>query len=308
MRALLLNAIILPFRPRKTSRMYRLIWTDQGSPLLINTRRLTDEVRDQLGEGYAVAFAMRYKHPSIESGIERLVNSGCERLVVLPLFPQYASASGGSAVARTMEIVAGRWNVLDVSTIGAFYDDPGYLGAVASVARPELDAVEWDHILFSYHGLPEKHIAKSDPSGDWCLKVDRCCDIITDANRFCYRAQCFATTAGLVKELGIDRGMYSTSFQSRLAGQKWIEPYTDFVMPQLHARGVRSLAVVTPSFTADCLETLEEIGIRGRAQWMGLGGTRFTLISCVNAATPWAAAVVSLVRDQAAISVGGADS
>ena len=296
MRALLLNAVILPFRPRKASHAYQLIWTEEGSPLLIHTAHLTEAVRDHLGQRYVVEFAMRYKRPSIESAVARLMSSGCKRLVVMPLFPQYASASSGSAVAKTLDVVGAGWNVLDVSTISAFYDDPGYVRAVAAVTRPALDTFDPDHILFSYHGLPEKHIRKSDLSGEWCLQSSACCETISEANRFCYRAQSYATTEGIVKELGLKPGMHSTSFQSRLAGQKWIEPYTDFVMPDLYDRGVRRLAVLTPSFTADCLETLEEIGIRGRAQWLGLGGTDFALISCVNASTAWAEAVASLVR------------
>jgi ferrochelatase len=295
-RALLLNAVILPFRPRRSAEAYEKIWTAEGSPLTIHTDALATEVRKVLGPEYKVVFGMRYRHPSIAAAVDDLVEAGCDRIVVLPLFPQYASASGGSAVAKTLELIGELNNVPDVTTIGAFYDEAGYLRAVAEVARRHLEVFRPDHALFSYHGLPEKQVRKTDPTGAWCLATDSCCDRITDANRFCYRAQCFATTRGVAAELGLEAGMFSTTFQSRLAGQKWIEPYTDIELPKLYESGVRRIAVLTPSFTADCLETLEEIGIRLRAQWAQLGGEDFLLVPCVNADPVWVGAVVDMVR------------
>lgn len=294
-RSLLLNGIILPFRPRRSAEAYEKIWTDDGSPLVIHTEALRDKVQARLGEAFRVEFGMRYKNPTIESALKALTAAGVERIVILPLFPQYASASGGSAVAKTLEIAAAQWNVPDVTTIGAFYDDPGFVEAAAAVAAERLAGYDPDHVLFSYHGLPEKQVKKSDTTGEWCLQVDDCCATINDANRFCYRAQCFATTRALVDELGLEADKTSTTFQSRLAGQKWIEPYTDKVLPKLYKRGVRKLAILTPSFTADCLETIEEIGIRGRDQWEGLGGEDLLLIPCVNASDEWAAAVAGMV-------------
>lgn len=295
-RFLLLNAIILPFRPRRSAHAYSKIWTDQGSPLTIHTEALAAEVEGLLGDGYRVTYGMRYKNPSIEAGVSELISAGCDRLIVLPLFPQYASAAGGSAVEKALEVVGSLWNVPDVTTLGAFYDDPGFLDAVVRTARPLLDDFEPDHVLFSYHGLPEKQIRKSDPTGDWCLASGTCCARITDANRHCYRAQSFATTRGLASRLGLEEGTYSTTFQSRLAGQKWIEPYTDKELPVLRNQGIRRLAVLTPSFTADCLETLEEIGIRAREQWHGLGGEELLLVPCVNADPEWARAVSDLIK------------
>jgi ferrochelatase len=296
-RALLLYGIILPFRSRRSAEAYEKIWSDQGSPLLINTESLSIRVQGLLGDGYRVAFAMRYQQPPIAPAVEALVGAGCDRIVILPLFPQYASASGGSAVARTLEVIGGHVNVPDVTTIGPFYSDPGFLRAVADVSRPVLEGFRPDHTLFSYHGLPEKQVRKSDPTNGWCLASESCCDRITAANRFCYRAQCFATTRRLATELALAPGSFSTTFQSRLAGQKWIEPYTDKELPKLLEQGVRRLAVLTPSFTADCLETLEEIGIRGRHQWEGLGGEGFVLVPCVNADDAWARSVADLVRN-----------
>jgi ferrochelatase len=295
-RALLLNAVILPFRPRRSAEQYHKIWTEDGSPLIIHTEALAEGLQTVLGDGYLVAYGMRYRKPSIESAVTRLAAANCSRIVILPLFPHYASASTGSALEETLRVIGERWNVPEVSTISDFFEDPGYISALASVAEPHLESFHPDHVIFSYHGLPEKQVRKSDPTGEWCLTRDECCDRIVEANRFCYRAQCFATTRAVVAELGLPPGSYSTTFQSRLAGQKWIEPYTDVEVVNLHRAGVRRLAVLTPSFTADCLETLEEIGIRLRRQWEEIGGEDLLLVPCVNAEPVFVSAVADLVR------------
>lgn len=295
-RALLLNAIILPFRPRRSAEQYEKIWTEEGSPLTIHTEALTSRVQDILGNGYRVVYGMRYRNPPIRQAVDQLIFDGCDRIVVLPLFPQYASASTGSALEKALQVMGERRNPPDVVTVGAFYDEVGYVRAVAKVARPYLEAFRSDHVLLSYHGLPEKQVMKSDPTGEWCLASESCCDRIGDANRFCYRAQCFATTRGVAAELGLEADKFSSTFQSRLAGQKWIEPYTHVELPKLYESGVRRIAVLTPSFTADCLETLEEIGIRLRAQWEQLGGEDFLVVPCVNAEPVWASAVADMVR------------
>ena len=293
-RWLLLNAIILPFRPRRSAEAYEKIWTEEGSPLLLHTNEFASRLAEELGPGYQVAVGMRYRLPRISDAISQLV--GCERLVVLPLFPQYASASTGSAVEEALHQIARQTNVSAVSTIGAFYADPDYLKAVAEVARPLLAGFSPDHVLFSYHGLPESQIKRSESQPGWCLSSPDCCAAVTSTNVFCYRAQAHATTSGVARDLGLASGTFSTAFQSRLKGQKWIEPYTDYELPRLYQAGVRRLAVFTPSFVADCLETLEEIGIRGRQQWSDLGGEAFLLIPCVNVDPRWVAAAAGLVR------------
>ena len=299
-RALLLNAVILPFRPRRSAEQYRKIWTEDGSPLLVYTERLAEEIQQRLGERFLVKAAMRYQNPSIESALEDLDAAGCERIVIAPLFPQYSSAAYGSAVAKVFDVLEAKWNVPATSTIPPFYDHPGFVRAVAGVALPLLDDFEPDHVIFSYHGLPESQIRKSDPSGEWCLERSDCCDAMRAENRFCYRAQAFATTRALVPELGLEEADHSTTFQSRLAGQKWIEPYTDVILDDLYRRGVRRLAVLTPSFVADCLETLEEIGIRLREQWEGLGGEDLLQVPCVNANPAWADALTEMVKVESA--------
>lgn len=295
-RALLLNAVILPFRPKKSAELYRKVWTEQGSPLTIHTSELARKVQAALGSDYKVVFGMRYKNPPLRSAVDELVAARVDKIVILPLFPQYASASTGSALESALKFVGEGWNVPAVSTVGAFYDDPQYVASVAEIARAQFDEFQPDYVLFSYHGLPEKHLKKSDLTGSWCLAFERCCEAITDDNRFCYRAQCFATTRHLVQDLGLTPAEYTTTFQSRLAGQKWIEPYTDVELPKLYEKGVRRIAVLTPSFTADCLETIEEIGIRARKQWTELGGEEFLLVPCVNSSASWVATVCDLVR------------
>lgn len=295
-RALLLNAVILPFRPRRSAEQYEKIWTEAGSPLTIHTETLAQRLQETLGDGYRVAFGMRYQSPSLETAVTQLVAANCDQIVALPLFPQYSSAATGSALEEALRVIGGRWNVVNVTTISDFFDDPGFVAAVADVARPHVDSYQPDHVVFSYHGLPEKQVKKSDPTGEWCLTQPNCCDQMVEANRFCYRAQCFATTRSVAEHLGLESGSYSTTFQSRLAGQKWIEPYTDVEVEDLQANGVRRLAVLTPSFTADCLETLEEIGIRLREQWTRIGGQDLLLVPCLNASPPWVSAVADMVR------------
>jgi ferrochelatase len=295
-RALLLNAVILPFRPRRSAEQYRSIWSDRGSPLLVHTRDLAAGLQGELGGDYRVTYAMRYKSPPIAGALDELAEAGCRRVVVVPLFPQYASAAYGSALARTLELASRRWNVPAIVALSPFHDEPGFVRASAEVARGAIADFEADHILFSYHGLPEQQIHKSDHSGEWCLGSASCCDDLGARNSFCYRAQCYATTRALAGALGLEEGTHTTSFQSRLAGQKWIEPYTDQVLAGLRDRGVRRLAVMTPSFVADCLETLEEIGIRLRRQWDGLGGEDLLLVGCLNATPVWTAALAGMVR------------
>ncbi len=293
-RWLMLKAVILPFRPRRSAELYRKIWTDDGSPLLVHTKALTHAVGNKLGDGYTVSFGMRYGSPTITDAIDRLVAEDVAGLTVIPLFPQYASSSGGSATARAMELLAERQYVQAVTFAPEFYNDPQYISAVAGAATPELEQFSADHVLFSYHGLPERQVRKSDLSGQHCLASETCCDSIGQVNRHCYRAQCFATTRLLADQLALDHGSYSTAFQSRLAGTPWITPQTDRVLEDLFDTGVRRLAVFTASFVADCLETLEEIGIRLRNQWLALGGEDLYLVPCVNEEPAWVEAVAAM--------------
>ncbi len=282
-RWMLLNAIILPFRSPRSAAQYRTVWTDEGSPLLVFSRALARGVGDALGSGYRVELGMRYGDPSLASALDALVAADVSRIVVLPLFPQEAGSSSGSASQRVLELAGARWDVPELVSLGPFPEDEGFIEASAEVAAPQLRDFQADHLLLSYHGLPERQVRRSDPSRAHCLVGESCCDAIGPVNRHCYRAHCFATSRALIGALALDPERVSTSFQSRLGRTPWIRPFTDERLPELHAQGVRRLAVMCPSFVADCLETLEEIGVRAREQWAALGGEALELIPCVNA-------------------------
>ena len=299
-RAILLYGIVLPFRPRRSAAAYAKIWTPQGSPLLVHGRALAEALQRLLGDRVPVALGMRYGEPSIASAIQTLAHSGAERLVVLPLFPQYASSSTGSALERVYAEAGRHWNVSALRVVAPFYDEPDFIDALRERTRPELDAFGPDHVLMSYHGLPERQIRKSDDVGTHCLRDEQCCDAVGASNRHCYRAQCFATSRALAAALALDSERWSVSFQSRLGRTPWIRPFTDEVLPELQARGVRRLSVVCPSFVADCLETLEEIGLRADEQWRGCGGEALQLVPCLNAHPRWVDAVAGWVRAQGA--------
>ncbi len=298
-RAALLNLFILPFRPKKSAAAYRQVWTDRGSPLLSHSVDLTFAVQARL-PGWAVELGMRYGAPSIESALTRLRDRGADRIVVFPLYPHYSSASTGSSIEEVFRIVSKLWVTPSLATVEPFYDAPSFIRAFAERGRPMIEQERPDHILFSYHGLPERHMHKSDSTGQHCLAASGCCDHIVPQNRHCYRAQCYATTRALVKELGLSEGSYGTSFQSRLGRTPWIRPYTDVELGDLARQGKRRLLVFCPAFVADCLETLEEIGIRGRHDFIAAGGESLSLVPSLNAMPSWADAVVSLVRAQAA--------
>ncbi|NMO23425.1 ferrochelatase [Pyxidicoccus fallax] len=298
-RWLLLNLIILPVRPAKSAEAYRKIWMKEGSPLLVYSQALTAAVAERLGGEYEVELGMRYGNPSIPDAIARLRSRGVSDFTVLPLYPQEATSSSSSSLARTYEVMTEGWDVPNVRAVPAFYDHPGFLDAFATVARPVIAEARADHVLFSFHGVPERHVKKSDPTGRHCFSSAGCCDAMTDANRHCYRAQCFATARGLAQRLGLraQGEDWTVSFQSRLGRTPWVKPYTDVVLPELAQRGVKRLAVMCPAFVADCLETLEEVGLRAREQFVEAGGESLTLVPSLNAHPSWVDAVVRLVRE-----------
>jgi len=293
----LLNLIILPFRSPKSAHAYRTIWTAEGSPLMVHSRALTAAVAQRLAGEYEVELAMRYGNPSLPDAVARLRQRGVTDFTVMPLYPQEAPSSSGSSLARTYEVLSEPWDVPNMRAVPAFHDHPAFLGAFVEVARPVISELRADHVLFSFHGVPERHVRKSDPSGRHCLASGGCCDVLTDANRHCYRAQCFATARGLARGLGLSPEGWSVSFQSRLGRTPWVQPYTDVVLPELAARGVKRLAVMCPAFVADCLETVEEVAIRGREQFLASGGEAFALVPSLNAHPAWVDGVVRLVRE-----------
>lgn len=293
----LLNLVILPARPGKSAEAYRKIWRKDGSPLLVHSKALARAVAEALPPGYRVELAMRYGQPNIADALDRLVAAGCDRLIVAPLYPQYASSSTGSSVEAVYHQAGTRWNTPFVSVVPPFYDDPRFIDALAAVGRPVLDELKPDMVLLSYHGLPERHMVKSDMTGGHCLKSDSCCDRIDDRNRNCYRAQCYATSRALAERLDLPTGTWRVSFQSRLGRTPWIRPFTDEVLVELAKSGVERLAVFCPAFVADCLETLEEIGIRADEDFRRSGGKQLRLVPGLNAEPAWVDAVVGMVTD-----------
>lgn len=295
-RALLVEGAILPFRPAKSAAAYEKVWTSVGSPLRVFSEALAAEIAKRLGDDVPVELGMQYGTPSIADGVRKLIARGAERIVAAPLFPQYAMSSTAASLDKLHAAHAGLDALPTISVLPPFYDHPAFLDAFAAVARPVLDDFKPDHVLLSFHGLPERHMKKADVSGRHCLASVACCDAIGDANRFCYRAQCFATARGLARRLSFAADAHTVSFQSRLGRTPWIKPYTDLVLPELRAKGVKRVAVMCPAFVADCLETLEEIGIRAKEQWASLGGEALTLVPSLNASPAWCDGLAGMLR------------
>ncbi len=296
LRWLFLRTVILPSRPKRSAAAYSKIWMPQGSPLLVHTRNLGIAVAAELGECWELAFGMRYGSPSIRAAVEQLAAAKITRLVVLPLFPQFSEAATGSAIAEIDAQVRRAEFDIPVHTIRSFCEEPGFIASVAELLSDAFASFEPDYVLFSYHGLPERQIRNGDPTASHCLETPGCCDVRDRPIAECYRAQCFATSRALAAALKLDPERHSNSFQSRLGRTPWIQPFTDVVFGDLAARGVRRLLVVCPSFTADCLETVEEIGIRGREQWRSLGGEDLMAVPAPNATATWSSAVADLLR------------
>ena len=296
-RRLILNLFILPFRPRSSGHAYEKIWTERGSPLLVHTTDLAAKVQDRVGSAVAVDLAMRYGHPSIPDALERFRRAAVDRIVVFPLYPQYSSAATGSSVERVFRDAGARWNTPFLHLVPPFYDHPAFLDACARVARPVLDEVRPERVLLSFHGVPERQCRKGDDTGAHCLVREDCCDRIVDANRMCYRAQCFATARGLADRLDIPPARRLVCFQSRLGREPWIRPYTDHEVVALAKAGVKRAVILSPAFVADCLETIEELGLRAAESFVANGGEALRLVPALNASDAWADAVVSLARE-----------
>lgn len=291
-RWILSNLIIIPLRCKKSAHAYQKIWLAEGSPLLINSLKLQSVLAAELGHDYQLEIAMRYGKPTIKTALKNLRH--CNRLIAIPLFPQYSSAATGSAIAKLLHELAKQWNIPELKIIRDFYNNAGFIQSYADIIKKNIGNKNPDLILFSYHGLPERHINKSACQAD-CDHLKSCPRITTD-NLYCYRAQCYATSYLLATTLGLEANQYQVAFQSRLGRTPWIKPYTDAVLTNLRQQGVKSIAVVCPSFVADCLETLEEINIRAREQWLLSGGSEFIFIPCLNDHMLWVKALADMTR------------
>lgn len=294
LRWLLLNLVILPFRPSRSAHAYRQIWSERGSPLLVHSEELRRKVAERLGAGVALELAMRYGEPAIGEALARLSGQGVSHVAVFPLYPQHSSAATESSVEAVRSAAAG--SGLTMNVVPAFFDHSRFIEAVAEAARPTLNAGAPERVLFSFHGLPERHVRKADESGR-CFTDSDCCLERRDGGIDCYRAQCFATAQAVGDALAIPEEQRVVAFQSRFGRERWIRPHTDRVLAELAREGVRRVAVVMPGFVADCLETLEEIGIRGAVTFREHGGEQLSLAPCVNASDLWADALVAIARE-----------
>ncbi|MEZ6185823.1 MAG: ferrochelatase [Planctomycetota bacterium] len=290
-----LLASILLRRPAESAKAYRKVWDpERGSPLLRHGEDLAQAVQAALGDDVRVELAMRYQEPGLEAALDRFEQAGIQRITVFPLFPHYASSSWGSAAQRIFELAGAKNVVPSLSFVPPYYDHPAFIEAWAQVAAPYLAEAKADKVLLSFHGLPESHMTDSDPTGAHCLKRDDCCAELVPANRGCYRAQCYATARALAARLELTN--YEVCFQSRLGRTPWIKPYTDQRIDALADQGTKRLAVVLPAFVADCLETLEEIGIRAKEDFKARGGEDLVMVPSLNSHPAWVEAVVSLSK------------
>lgn len=292
-RYFLINGIIAPFRAPKSAKVYKELWTERGSPLLFHGLDLKEKLQEALGDDYNVAFGMRYQSPSIKRALEELRDKSVDRIIVLPLFPQYASASTGSVQDKVMEIVKDWWVIPSINFISSFCDDPGFIKAFAALGKRHMEQDNYDHVIFSYHGLPERQVLKGSDKG-YC-KLGSCCNSYNKRNKYCYRAACFATSRLLAEQLGLSEDQYTITFQSRLLKDPWLQPYTDEVLKTLPAKGIKKVLAYSPAFVADCLETTIEVGEEFKEMFEQAGGEKWQLVESLNSEQMWVEAVKEMI-------------
>ncbi|MBU3664694.1 MAG: ferrochelatase [Chthoniobacterales bacterium] len=284
LRAIVLNLFILPFRPRKSAAAYASIWTDKGSPLIVMSERQRELLQAKLDA--PVHLAMRYGAPSVPEVMKKIAHAETEELFLVPLYPHYAMSSYETAVVQAMEEAARQRPAMKVALLQPFYDDPDYIGALADATAPRLQG-DYDTLVFSYHGVPERHLRKSDPSHAHCLTVPDCCHCEHPAHATCYRHQCVRTMELLIDRLGIPKEKTVLAFQSRLGRDPWLTPQTDMTVERLGREGKKKVLVICPSFVTDCLETMEEIAEGCKETFEEAGGKHLELIPCLNDNPRW---------------------
>jgi ferrochelatase len=295
LRWLLLEGILLRTRPRKSAHAYSTVWTPEGSPLVVTSLSVQKKLSEVLGPETPVYLAMRYGKPSIAEVVARISSDGIEELLLFPQYPHYAMSSWETVTVRVFEEAARTAPGLRITPVQPFFADADYIDALHAISAPWL-AKPHDHLLFSFHGLPVRHMRKADSSCAHCMRVPDCCHVPSPAQATCYRAQCLATARALAQRAGLPAGSHSFSFQSRLAGEPWLEPFTDHEFLRLPKTGARRLLVICPSFVADCLETLEEISISGKKAFLEAGGQSFEQIPCPNDSQPFIDFLAGRVR------------
>ncbi len=296
-RNLLVRGLIAPFRSGSSAKLYQKLWTKDGSPLKIYGERLVAGVQEQLGDDFEVELAMRYQNPSVASALDKLLAKQVAEITVFPLFPQYASATTGSVHEEVMRLLSKKESIPNIKLINSYYDDPRMIDIFVENAQ-KYDLNSYDHILFSYHGLPQRQLKKADTCNH-CLQESDCCETISVKNQFCYSAQCYGTSFAIAEKLGLDKEQYTICFQSRLGPEAWIQPYTSKVIEERAGKGDKRLLVFCPAFVADCLETTIEITHEYKEEFEEKGGEHLDLVESLNAHPKWMTAVAEMVREAA---------
>ncbi|EGV42986.1 ferrochelatase [Bizionia argentinensis JUB59] len=284
-RTLIVKGIVLNTRPKASAAAYKKIWWEEGSPLIVLSEQLQDKVQENVD--FPVALAMRYGSMSIKKGLQELVDKGVDEIFLVPLYPQFAMATTETILVLAEELRTEFFPNVTIDSLPAFYNNPEYIGVLSDSIARHLEGKTYEHLLFSYHGVPERHIRKRDITKSHCTIDGSCCATPSPAHEFCYRHQCLEVTRLVAEKLGFEDGTYSSSFQSRLGFDQWLLPYTDRTIERLGKEGVKSMAIVTPAFVSDCLETLEEIAMEGEEIFQEMGGQGYTTIPCLNTDAPW---------------------
>lgn len=300
-RTLLVKGIILNTRPKASAAAYKKIWWEEGSPLIVLSERLQEKVQEQVG--FPVALAMRYGSMTIKKGLQELVDKGCDEVFLIPLYPQFAMATTETILVLAEEIRADFFPNLKIDSLPAFYNNPEYISVLANSIKDDLKDKKYEHLLFSYHGVPERHIRKSDITKSHCKIDGSCCKTASKAHEFCYRHQCKEVTRLVGEYLKLEPDTYSTSFQSRLGFDAWLQPYTDRTIERLGKKGVKTMAIATPAFVSDCLETLEEIAMEGEEIFHEMGGKEFSTIPCLNTDKAWVALLAKWINEWSKVTV-----
>jgi len=294
-RLLLVKGIILNTRPKASAAAYKKIWWEEGSPLIVLSERLQQKTQQQVN--HPIALAMRYGSMTIKNGLQELVDKGVDEVLVIPLYPQFAMATTETIVVLAEELRQKYFPNLKMTSLPAFYNNPDYIEVLSNSIQESLKNKTYDHLLFSYHGVPERHIRKGDITKSHCKIDGTCCATASKAHQFCYRHQCYEVTRLVAEKLQLNEGAYSTSFQSRLGFDPWLQPYTDRTIERLGKEGVKNMAIVTPAFVSDCLETLEEIAMEGKEIFQEMGGEGFVTIPCLNDDDAWVALLAKWMNE-----------
>ena len=294
-RTLLVRGIILNTRPKKSAEAYQKIWWDEGSPLIVISERLQNKVQEK--SDIPVGLAMRYGSMSIKKGLQQLVDQGVDEILLVPLYPQFAMATTETILVLAEELRKEYFPQVTFTNLPAFYNNLDYIEVLSRSINEKLASLDYEHLLFSYHGVPERHIRKSDITKSHCKIDGSCCKTPSPAHQFCYRHQCYETTRLVAEKLNLKDGTYSTSFQSRLGFDPWLQPYTDRTIERMGKQGIKKMAIVTPAFVSDCLETLEEIAMEGEEIFHEVGGKEFTTIPCLNDRDDWAGLLADWIKN-----------